>query len=1053
MPDPTTQSNYLSIVTQHVILDWNVDFDRKVLSGSATHELLVRDIVVNEVVFDSGDLDISSVEVEGISVPFKLNERHPVMGSALYVPFVHPVPKGSKIKVRIAYTTSKDAIALQFLDKEQTQGKKFPYLFSQCQPIYARTLAPLQDTPSVKLTYTANVSSVLPVLMSAVRKSPLSDGPAHDGKVIGSDMVTYTYNQPTAIPSYLIALACGNVRYRSFPKEKSKEWSSGIWAEPELIDSAYWEFSADTNKFLAEEERIVGTYRFGVYDLLVLPPSFPYGGMSATHFWLNEGWTTYIERVLQEVLHSPAHRGFSFLIGYKAMQDALRQYEDRPKYQRLVIDFDVGEDPDDAYSSVPYEKGANFLLYLERLLGGLDVFLPYVRDYVNTFMGQSINTDIWKEHLYSYWRNRGDGSKVSLLDNIDWNAWFYGEGLTLPVEMEYDLTLAKYAYELAARWDASRVKDINSLNFKSNDLSDFDSNQKAVFLEKLQSYPALPSAHLTYLGNLYGLSETTNSELRFRYYELALLDTSIPVSKSFASDAARWVVGDDGTGIIKGRMKFCRPVLRAADRADPETTKKIFIANRDSFHPIARRLIEKSRDLTTQSNYLSVATEHVHFDWTIDFEEKLVYGSATHTLKTTRQTSFDWLDLEIQIVQVDCQDATFKLGDKHAVMGIALRVSLPLPIDGKAKLEAKFTHKMGKLRSPSNFSIKNKPKENNIRFYSANANRSTPDLLQDTASVKLFSFFSTVAFKSIPAPTYLIAIASGNVCYKPLPSVEGKEWSCGIWAEPELIDAAYWEFSEDTRRFLATEESVVCHTSSEYTISLFFRHRSYMVVWRMFRRMLGGPDVFVPYVRNYVNTFMGRSIDTDTWKRHLYEYWAGHGSKKVEVLDSIDWDVSSLLINTSHDIAFHDAIRLDQVVSALDFQASDLIGFDANQKVAFLERLQIYPTFPITYIVHVDSLYGVRTTSNAEIRFRFYELALLEPNAAPLDAKVIAEEAANWLVGEDGTGVVKGRMKFCRPVFRAVYRAEPVIAIKTFQEYKSEFHPIARRLIEKVSIA
>ncbi|KAL5518474.1 LAP2 [Sanghuangporus vaninii] len=639
MPDPTTQSNYLSIVTQHVTLDWNVDFDRKVLSGSATHELLVRDIVVKEVIFDSGDLDISSVEVEGISVPFKLNERHPVMGSALHVPFVHPVPKGSKIKVRIAYTTSKDAIALQFLDKEQTQGKKFPYLFSQCQPIYARTLAPLQDTPSVKLTYTAKVSSVLPVLMSAVRQSPLSDGPAHDGKVIGSDMVTYTYNQPTAIPSYLIALACGNVRYRPFPKEKSKEWSSGIWAEPELIDSAYWEFSADTNRFLAEEERIVGTYRFGVYDLLVLPPSFPYGGMenscltfltptllagdrtlvdvvvhelthswfgngvthqSATHLWLNEGWTTYIERVLQEVLHSPAHRGFSFLIGYKAMQDALRQYEDRPKYQRLVIDFDVGEDPDDAYSSVPYEKGANFLLYLERLLGGLDVFLPYVRDYVNTFMGQSINTDIWKEHLYSYWRNSGDGSKVSLLDNIDWDAWFFGEGLTLPVEMEYDLTLAKHAYELAARWDASRVKDINSLNFKSNDLSDFDSNQKAVFLEKLQSYPALPPAHLTYLGNLYGLSETANSELRFRYYELALLDTSIPVSKSFASDAARWVVGDDGTGIIKGRMKFCRPVLRAAARADPETTTKIFIANRDSFHPIARRLIEKVRALHLQ---------------------------------------------------------------------------------------------------------------------------------------------------------------------------------------------------------------------------------------------------------------------------------------------------------------------------------------------------------------------------------------------------------------------------------------------------------------------
>lgn len=172
------------------------------------------------------------------------------------------------------------------------------------------------------------------------------------------------------------------------------------------------------------------------------------------------------------------------------------------------------------------------------------------------------------------------------------------------------MSLAEEAYVLATRWDASRNTDIKSLDFKANDLDAFDSNQKgtlkllltktktqnaitAVFLERLQSYPALPPDHIAYLGDLYALSATSNAEIRFRFYELALLDPATPESKALASEASRWVVGEDGTGVIKGRMKFCRPVLRAANRADPETTKRLFIANKAAFHPIARKLIEK----------------------------------------------------------------------------------------------------------------------------------------------------------------------------------------------------------------------------------------------------------------------------------------------------------------------------------------------------------------------------------------------------------------------------------------------------------------------------
>ncbi|RPD59504.1 zincin [Lentinus tigrinus ALCF2SS1-6] len=256
----------------------------------------------------------------------------------------------------------------------QTQGKMFPFILSQAQPIYARSMAPLQDSSSVKNTYNAKVACVLPVLLSAIRVSPPSDGPAHDGKEIGKD--------PVPISQYLIAIAVGNFRYRALPKVEGKEWSTGIWAEPELIDAAYWKFSEDTGRFvhcslfLATAEKILRPYRFGLYDLLVLPPSFSYDSMenacltsltptlltgdahlyvgysfsfrngvtqaNSTHFWLNEGWTTYIERLLLQLLHTPADRGFLFLIGYKSLQDALKQYEENPKYQRLVIDSETG---------------------------------------------------------------------------------------------------------------------------------------------------------------------------------------------------------------------------------------------------------------------------------------------------------------------------------------------------------------------------------------------------------------------------------------------------------------------------------------------------------------------------------------------------------------------------------------------------------------------------------------------------------------------------------------------------------------------------------------
>lgn len=158
--------------------------------------------------------------------------------------------------------------------------------------------------------------------------------------------------------------------------------------------------------------------------------------------------------------------------------------------------------------------------------------------------------------------------------------------------MDVDLSLAKQAYALADRWDAARATDISETSFNASDVDGFNSNQRIVFLERLQTLPPLPATHITYLGSLYKVADTTNAEIRFRFYELGLRDPSL-VPQHLALDAAKWVVGEDGSGVIKGRGKFCRPVFRSIAKIDRDLAVKYFEKHKAEFHPIVRKLIEK----------------------------------------------------------------------------------------------------------------------------------------------------------------------------------------------------------------------------------------------------------------------------------------------------------------------------------------------------------------------------------------------------------------------------------------------------------------------------
>jgi len=158
--------------------------------------------------------------------------------------------------------------------------------------------------------------------------------------------------------------------------------------------------------------------------------------------------------------------------------------------------------------------------------------------------------------------------------------------------VDLDLSLAKQAYVLADRWDAARAIDVSKTSFSAADMDDFNSNQKIVFLERLQGFPPLPASHITHLGGLYRVADATNAEIRLRFYQLALRDPS-SVPEHLAEDAAKWVVGDDGSGVIKGRAKFCRTVFRSIAKVDKDLAVKYFEKHKSEFHPIARKLIEK----------------------------------------------------------------------------------------------------------------------------------------------------------------------------------------------------------------------------------------------------------------------------------------------------------------------------------------------------------------------------------------------------------------------------------------------------------------------------
>lgn len=402
-------------VVKHLDLDIKVDFDTQTISGKASWSI---DNISkgNEIIFDENTLTITKVTLgdEEKETKFELGKEVEFHGKPLHIT-IEP----NTTKVNIYYSTSKDAIALQWLNPQQTADKKKPFVFSQGESIWSRTWIPCQDSPGIRFTYNAKVTvpKDLMAVMSAVNPQAKND------------TGVYTFKQDKAIPSYLMAIAVGDIAFKSIDNR------TGVYAEPSVLKSAAYEF-AELGKMVNAAEKLYGPYRWGRYDVLVLPPSFPYGGMENPNLtfltpgviagdrsltsllahelghswsgnlvtnatwddiWLNEGFTTYVEHRIGEEIFGKKEAEMQDVLTRKDLDDNIKEYGSTNPDTRLKVSL-TNRNPDDGISQIPYVKGYNFLKVIENAVGR-DKFDPFIKNYFDAHAFKSITTEDFVKYL------------------------------------------------------------------------------------------------------------------------------------------------------------------------------------------------------------------------------------------------------------------------------------------------------------------------------------------------------------------------------------------------------------------------------------------------------------------------------------------------------------------------------------------------------------------------------------------------------------------------------------------------------------------------------
>ncbi|MEJ6476814.1 M1 family metallopeptidase [Pseudoalteromonas piscicida] len=525
--DQHTYANLNDVITTHLHLDLDVDFEDKQLEGFVEHTLDWQNRQARTLVLDTRDLEIDKVMYQGKddkwhTAKFDLAKRDDVKGAKLTIHF-----KEQAKKARIYYNSLPVASGLQWLTPQQTASKSHPFMYSQSQAIHARSWIPVQDTPAMRVTYSARVHT--PEDVRAVMSADNTGALIKDGD--------YWFDMPQAIPPYLIAIGAGNLEY----KEMSHQ--TAIFAEPQILDASVAEFN-DTQAMIDKTNAMYGEYAWGRYDLLMLPPSFPFGGMenprlsfitptvvagdkslvnliahelahswsgnlvtNATweDLWLNEGFTSYVENRIMEEVFGRDRAVMEQALDAAGLRAQLKTIAAPDTRMNLELN---GRDPDDAFSSVPYTKGQLFLIYLEEKFGR-EKFDKFVKTYFKTFSFKSLTTDEFVAYLDKNLLQQYPG--VVSLEKA--KEWIYEPGLPADAPNPTSDAFEKVD-ALTQAWlkDEKTLADLPTDAWTVHEWLHFINNlPRDLAIERMEA-----------LDKAFKLTQSTNAERAFAWYMLAV---------------------------------------------------------------------------------------------------------------------------------------------------------------------------------------------------------------------------------------------------------------------------------------------------------------------------------------------------------------------------------------------------------------------------------------------------------------------------------------------------------------------------------------------------
>ena len=479
-------------------------------------------------------------------------------------------------------------------------------MFTQCEAIQCRTLFPVQDSPSVKSTYKVKTSVISPLtfLFGGIKKNSFLDN-------ITNQNVTF-FEQKIPIPSYLVAFVAGELEYGKISER------CGVWTEIGLCQKACHEFK-DAEKYIQiAEEYFNHPYEWEVYNLLVLPFSFPYGGMENPNltfvtpallagdcsmsnvigheishswtgnlvtnknwgnFWVNEGFTIFMERKLDSALLGEDMENLESIVGNNELIADIKILGLDCEYTKLSPDYG-GNDPDDGFSTVPYEKGYQFLIFIEKLIGK-DNFREVMRKYIKKYRYKSVDYTAFKEVLEELIKEKFKDDSKKIIDEIKWDKWLYEKGIP-SYKCEFSSKLLKEAKNLAE--DFLQEKEDKTDVLKT--FKEWHTNTKLAFLNYLSDNKNKINEKIAKnLKNELNLAEQYNSEIKYMWYLIALnkkMEEEIPNIEKFLE--------------THGRLKYIRPVYFAWIEKDFKQAKEFFDKKKILYHPFARRIIQGKFD-------------------------------------------------------------------------------------------------------------------------------------------------------------------------------------------------------------------------------------------------------------------------------------------------------------------------------------------------------------------------------------------------------------------------------------------------------------------------